>query len=218
MENKHLDILKEFTPEIIQFRNELKLKSIVYGAAIKEITTKIEILRDDFKLKNKYNPIEHIKSRTKTPESIIAKAKKKDIPLTIEDISNGIKDIAGVRIICSFTEDIYRIAKILEENIDMNVVEIKDYIANPKPSGYSSYHMIVEFPVCLTTGIVIVPVEIQIRTIAMDFWASLEHKIKYKYDGEIPEYVKEDLRECSKKIKSLDNKMLSLYQVVTDEN
>ena len=220
MEGKNTTLLENLTKnteETIQLKNEIRLKSAMYNAAVKEMATKIEILREDFRLKNKYNPIEHIKSRLKTPESIIAKAKKKGLNLNMEDITREIRDIAGVRIVCSFTHDIYTIAEVLQKNIDMEVIEIKDYVENPKPSGYTSYHMIVQIPVSLTTGKAIVPVEIQIRTIAMDFWASLEHKIKYKYSCEIPEAVKEDLRECSEKIKCLDHKMLSLYKVVTEE-
>lgn len=220
MEGKNATLLESFTrpdEKTLELKNEIRLKSTMYNAAMKEMATKIEILREDFKLKNKYNPIEHIKSRLKTPESIIAKANKKGLALNMEDITREIRDIAGVRIVCSFTHDIYTIAEVLRKNIDMEVIEIKDYVQNPKPSGYTSYHMIVQIPVSLTTGKEIVPVEIQIRTIAMDFWASLEHKIKYKYSCDIPESVKEDLRECSEKIKCLDHKMLSLYKVVTED-
>lgn len=220
MEGKNATLLESFTrpdEKTLELKNEIRLKSAMYNAAMKEMATKIEILREDFKLKNKYNPIEHIKSRLKTPESIISKANKKGLALNMEDITREIRDIAGVRIVCSFTHDIYTIAEVLRKNIDMEVIEIKDYVQNPKPSGYTSYHMIVQIPVSLTTGKEIVPVEIQIRTIAMDFWASLEHKIKYKYSCDIPESVKEDLRECSEKIKCLDHKMLSLYKVVTED-
>lgn len=220
MEGKNATLLESFTKpdeKTLELKNEIRLKSTMYNAAMKEMATKIEILREDFKLKNKYNPIEHIKSRLKTPESIIAKANKKGLALNMEDITREIRDIAGVRIVCSFTHDIYTIAEVLQKNIDMEVIEIKDYVQNPKPSGYTSYHMIVKIPVSLTTGKEIVSVEIQIRTIAMDFWASLEHKIKYKYSCDIPESVKEDLRECSEKIKCLDHKMLSLYKVVTED-
>ena len=216
MINKNLTDIDYSSVELRELMEQIRHKHALYNAAVKEMTTKIEIFREDFKLKNKYNPIEHIKNRVKTTESIIGKAKKKNIPLTIDAITTEIKDIAGVRIICSFTEDIYKIAEIIKNNIDMEILEIKDYIKNPKPSGYTSYHMIVNLPVHLTTGIETVVVEIQIRTIAMDFWASLEHKIKYKYNGEVPDYVKNDLKECADKIEHLDKKMLSLYKVVSE--
>ena len=150
---------------------------LVYNSALKEIGTKLEILNDEFQHVHRYNPIEHIKSRIKTSESIVKKLKKHGYESTIDNMIQYVNDIAGIRIICSFTTDIYRIAEMLERQNDMNIISVKDYIKNPKASGYKSYHMLVSIPIYLSEKKVDTKVEIQIRTVAMDFWASLEHKI-----------------------------------------
>ena len=193
---------------------DLKQMSILYNMALKEIQTKIEILNEDFSSDNKHSPIEYIRARLKTPESIIEKCFKKDYPLNIESIKENIQDIAGVRIVCTFVNDIQKIVNIISNFEDIKVVRIKDYIGEPKESGYSSMHVIVEVPVTLLSGKRFVNVEIQIRTIGMDFWASLEHKIKYKYNGTVPNYVKDNLKECSKTVSELDKKMLLLHEIV----
>ncbi|MBO5551485.1 MAG: hypothetical protein J5966_05955, partial [Lachnospiraceae bacterium] len=154
--------------------------TLLYNSALKEIGTKLEILNDEFQHVHRYNPIEHIKSRIKTAESIVKKLKKRGYESTIENMVKFVNDIAGIRVICSFTSDIYRIAEMLAGQNDIKVLSIKDYIKNPKESGYKSYHMIVTVPIYLSDGAVDTKVEIQIRTVAMDFWASLEHKINYK--------------------------------------
>ncbi len=191
--------------------NELTL---VYKSAIREVNTKLEILNDEFQQVHQYNPIEHIKSRLKTPESIVKKLKKYGKESTIENMVSCINDIAGIRIICSFTSDIYRIAEMLSNQSDVKVVEVKDYIKNPKPSGYKSYHMLVTVPIFLSDRTVETIVEIQIRTVAMDFWASLEHKINYKFEGNVPEYIRSELIECASMISILDDRMLSLNDEV----
>lgn len=188
--------------------------SLVYSSALKEIGTKLEILNDEFQHVHRYNPIEHIKSRMKTSESIVKKLKKHGYEATIENMVKYINDIAGIRIICSFTTDIYRIARMLERQSDMNIISIKDYIKHPKASGYKSYHMIVSIPIYLSERKVDAKVEIQIRTVAMDFWASLEHKINYKFDVNVPEHIKTELYECSQIVSELDAKMLSLNEEV----
>lgn len=188
--------------------------SLVYSSALKEISTKLEILNDEFQHVHRYNPIEHIKSRIKTSESIVKKLKKHGYEPTIENMVKYVNDIAGIRIICSFTTDIYRIARMLERQNDMNIISIKDYIKNPKASGYKSYHMIVSIPIYLSERKVDAKVEIQIRTVAMDFWASLEHKINYKFDVNVPEHIKTELYECSQIVSELDAKMLSLNEEV----
>lgn len=172
--------------------------NLIYNAALKQVETKIEILNDEFQHVHRYNPIEHIKARIKTPESIVKKLKRHDYESTIDNMVKHINDIAGIRIICSFTSDIYRIAEMLRQQKDIQVVAIKDYITYPKASGYKSYHMIVTVPVYLSDRIVDTKVEIQIRTVAMDFWASLEHKIHYKFEGDAPEHIKSELVECAK--------------------
>lgn len=182
----------------------------LYSAALKEVGTKLEILNDEFKHVHKYNPIEHIKTRIKTPESIVKKLRKYGYETSIENMVKYINDIAGVRIICSFTSDIYKLAGMIGNQSDLKVLGIKDYIKNPKDSGYKSYHMLVSVPIFLSDSVVDTKVEIQIRTIAMDFWASLEHKIYYKFEGNAPEHISQELKDCSDMISALDDKMLAL--------
>ena len=148
----------------------------LYNSALKEIGTKLDILNDEFQHVHKYNPIEHIKTRVKTPESIVKKLRKNGYEISIENMVKYVNDIAGVRLICSFTSDIYRLAEMIGNQSDLKVLSIKDYIRNPKASGYKSYHMLVSVPIFLSDSVVDTKVEIQIRTIAMDFWASLEHQ------------------------------------------
>ena len=155
---------------------------LLYNAALKEFSTKLEILNNEFKLAHQYNPIEHITSRLKSAQSIARKMRIKQKELTVENIIRYINDVAGIRIICTFTSDIYRIADAITNQNDVTTLKIKDYIANPKPNGYTSYHMIVSVPIFLSNDVIDTKVEIQIRTIAMDFWASLEHKIYYKFE------------------------------------
>ena len=163
--------------------------TLVYNSALKEIGTKLEILNDEFQHVHRYNPIEHIKSRLKTPESIVKKLKKNGYESTIDNMIEYVNDIAGIRVICSFTSDIYRIAEMIANQSDLQVLSVKDYIVSPKPSGYKSYHMLVSVPIYLSDKTVNAKVEIQIRTVAMDFWASLEHKINYKFEGNAPQYI-----------------------------
>lgn len=189
-----------------------KWKSVIflYNSALKEIATKIEILNNEFMHVHNYSPIEHVKSRIKSPESIVKKLKRNGYEATIENMLEQLNDIAGIRIICSFTSDIYRIAQMITRQRDVSVLQVKDYIANPKPNGYKSYHMVVSIPIYLSDGAVDTKVEIQIRTIAMDFWASLEHKIYYKFEGNAPDHLKEELKACADRVSILDEKMLSL--------
>lgn len=190
--------------------------TLLYNSALKEIGTKLEILNDEFQHVHRYNPIEHIKSRIKTAESIVKKLKKRGYESTIENMVKYVNDIAGVRVICSFTADIYRIAEMLAGQNDVKVLSIKDYIKNPKESGYKSYHMIVAVPIYLSDGAVDTKVEIQIRTVAMDFWASLEHKINYKFEGEAPEHIKRELFECAEMVSDLDARMMSLNEEIKE--
>ncbi|MDE7477879.1 MAG: GTP pyrophosphokinase family protein [Lachnospiraceae bacterium] len=187
---------------------------LVYSSALKEIETRIEILNDEFQHVHQYNPIEHIKSRIKTSESIVKKLRKHNYDATIDNMIQYVNDIAGIRIICSFTTDIYRIAQMLERQSDIRILSVKDYIKKPKASGYKSYHMIIAIPIYLSEKKVDAKVEIQIRTVAMDFWASLEHKINYKFDVNIPEHIKAELNTCAKMVSELDAKMLSLNEEV----
>lgn len=186
----------------------------LYNAALKEVGTKLEILNEEFQHVHQYNPIEHIKTRIKTPESIVKKLRRYGYETSIENMIKYINDIAGVRLVCSFTADIYRLAEMIGNQSDLKVLSIKDYIKNPKPSGYKSYHMHVSVPIFLSDSVVSTKVEIQIRTIAMDFWASLEHKIYYKFEGNAPEHISRELKECADMVSELDDKMLSLNEAI----
>lgn len=186
----------------------------LYNSAIKEIMTKIEILKDEFELTHHYNPIEHVSSRLKSPQSIVRKLKIQGYDTDIASMQRYLNDIAGVRIVCSFTSDIYRIADMIGSQSDIKTLLIKNYIATPKTNGYKSYHMIVTVPIFLSDKVVETKVEIQIRTIAMDFWASLEHKIYYKLEGICPDSIKEELTECAKMISDLDERMLHLNEQI----
>ena len=186
----------------------------LYNSALKEVGTRLEILNDEFQHVHQYNPIEHIKTRIKTPESIVKKLKRYGKETSIENMVKYVNDIAGVRLICSFTSDIYQLAEMIGNQSDLKVLSIKDYIKKPKESGYKSYHMLVSVPIFLSDSVVNTKVEIQIRTIAMDFWASLEHKIYYKFEGNAPDYISQDLRECAKMVSELDDKMLSLNNAI----
>ena len=187
---------------------------LLYNSALKEVGTKLEILNDEFQHIHQYNPIEHIKSRIKTPESIVKKLKKYGQESTIENMVTYVNDIAGIRIICSFSDDIYQIAEMLSSQEDIKVIEVRDYLKNPKPSGYKSYHMLITIPVYLSDRIVETKVEIQIRTVAMDFWASLEHKINYKFEGNVPDGIRNELVECAQMVSILDDHMLLLNKEV----
>ena len=199
------------TGEGIESWNEVIL---VYNAALKQVQTKMEILNDEFQHVHQYNPIEHIKARIKTPESIVKKLKRAGKESTIQNMIEYVNDIAGIRIICSFSSDIYRIAAMIKEQKDINILLTKDYITYPKASGYRSYHMIVSVPVYLSDRIVDTKVEIQIRTVAQDFWASLEHKIHYKFEGEAPEHIRSELVECARMVSDLDARMLALNEEI----
>ena len=189
---------------------------LLYHSALKEVGTKLEILNDEFQHVHQYNPIEYIKSRIKIPESIVKKLRRNGYESTIDNMVNHVNDIAGIRIVCSFTSDIYRMADMIGKQNDLTVVWVKDYFKNPKDSGYKSYHMLVTVPIFLSDRVVDTKVEIQIRTIAMDFWASLEHKIYYKFEGNAPDYISKDLKECADIVSMLDAKMLSLNQAILE--
>jgi putative GTP pyrophosphokinase len=181
-----------------------------YKFAIDELTTKIEILQEEFEHTHDYSPIEHVRTRLKSMDSIIEKVQRIGCPPDVENVRARIRDIAGVRITCAFVADAYWVADMLMAQADLEVLEIKDYIAHPKPNGYQSLHLIVTVPVFLSDHTELVPVEIQLRTIAMDFWASLEHKIYYKYDRDVPAALVAELTEAADAARALDAKMARL--------
>ena len=182
-----------------------------YSAAMKEVQTKLEILDDEFQMKHRRNPIHHIESRLKSIQSIMGKLKRKNFSLSMQSAVDNLKDIAGIRVICSYVEDVYTVARLLTTQDDVKLIATRDYIRNPKPNGYRSLHLIVEIPVFLQEGRIMVPVEVQIRTIAMDFWASLEHNLRYKAAGHVPEDICQELYEVGQDIAALDVKMQSIH-------
>ena len=196
--------------------DQWKSTMFLYSSALKSINTKIEILNNEFIQLYNYNPIEHVTSRLKTPQSIVKKLKSKGREVDIDNMVEHVNDIAGIRIICSFMSDIYPIADMIAKQADITVLYVKDYIKNPKENGYKSYHMVVTIPVYLSDGKIETKVEIQIRTIAMDFWASLEHKIAYKFEGHAPDYIEAELKDCADMVHMLDAKMYSLNQAITE--
>ena len=192
---------------MLDYARQFQQSMMMYGCAIREVKTKLEVLNDELSIRNKRNPIEMIKSRVKKPESIIEKLTRRGLSLDIDSMMTNLNDIAGVRVICSFVDDIYDIATMLINQDDVKIIEIKDYIKNPKPNGYRSYHMIIEIPVFFSDKKQFMRVEVQIRTIAMDFWASVEHKIKYKKEVEGAEEIIKELKECADIISSTDDRM-----------
>lgn len=185
----------------------------IYDMAITELKTKIDILQKEFKVFYNYDLIDHINTRIKQPDSIIKKMNKKGYELTYKEMIENINDIAGVRIICQLKDDIFKIRNLIEELPGMHIEKQKDYVNHPKESGYSSYHMIVKVPVTLSKQTIYVKVEIQIRTLAMDFWASLEHKIKYKTDKEINKKTSKELVSYAKIVSKMDNKIMLMNEL-----
>ena len=191
-----------------------------YTAALKTLETEISILLQDYEYKNNYNPVEHIKSRLKSYDSASKKLISRGYEVTVKNIEEHVLDMVGIRIVCSFLSDVYEIVRIIENSDQITVHDKEDYITNPKDTGYSSYHLNVYVPVYLIDGVELVAAEIQIRTVAMDFWASLDHKIMYKFKGEIPEEIREEMQNCAKDIHRLDQKMLNLnkeMQIIKDD-
>lgn len=182
-----------------------------YSAAMKEVQTKLEILDDEFQMKHRRNPIHHIESRLKSIKSIMEKLSRKKYPVSMQSAVENLSDIAGIRVICSYVQDVYTVARLLTTQDDIRLIETRDYIRSPKANGYRSLHLLVEVPVFLQEGRIMVPVEVQVRTIAMDFWASLEHSLRYKAAGRVPEDICMELHEVGKDIASLDQKMQSIH-------
>lgn len=188
----------------------------LYESAIHEVKTKLEILDSEFKTKYDYNPIHHIEDRLKSPQSIMEKLQRKGMSFSSENARSALNDIAGVRVICNYIEDIYAVAQFLTKQDDVTLIKTKDYIKNPKPNGYRSLHLVIETPVYLSDGKEIVNVEVQIRTIAMDFWASLEHQLKYKTDSIVSAELAEQLKDCAEVIAETDLKMQGIYQALKE--
>ncbi len=197
-----------------KFKNELTRFMMLYQFGIDELNTKIDILKQEFQYIHDYSPIEHVKSRIKSPESILKKVQRKNLEFSLPSIKENIKDIAGIRITCSFISDIFEISRMLENQSDIEVIEKKDYINHPKPNGYQSLHLIVKIPVFMSNCIENVYVEVQIRTIGMDFWASLEHKLYYKFENEVPAHLSKELKNAADTVAMLDKKMETLHEEI----
>lgn len=185
-----------------------------YQAAIREVQTKLEILDDEFQMKHKRNPIHHMQSRMKSIQSMMEKLARRNAPRSITSAVENLTDIAGIRVICSYLQDVYTVAELLTCQDDIRLVKVRDYIKTPKPNGYRSLHLVVEIPVFLSEGRILVPVEVQIRTIAMDFWASLEHSLRYKAQGTVPEDISQELLQTASDIAVLDQRMQTIHDKV----
>jgi putative GTP pyrophosphokinase len=196
---------------------ELKKELVLYKGALNTMETRVQILVDEFTNLHEYNPIEHVKSRLKSPESIAGKLHRRGLELTAENARTRLTDIAGIRCICSYARDIRNLAKVLTRQPDIKILKERDYVKNPKESGYRSYHLIIEVPVYLTSETKHLPVEVQIRTQAMDFWASLEHKVRYdKFNEDMSELesIAYHLKDCATKIAKLDEQMFKIQETV----
>lgn len=197
---------------------EFQTAMMMYTCAIREVKTKLEVLNDELSVRNQRNPIEMIKSRVKKPISIVEKLNRRGLPVSLESMVNNLDDVAGIRVICSFVDDIYAVANMLVSQDDITVVAIKDYIKHPKENGYRSYHLIIEVPVFFSEEKRNMRVEVQIRTIAMDFWASLDHQLKYKKDmGDAADAISEELRQCAEVIANTDQRMLQIRKNIESQ-
>lgn len=208
--NERLEGIDEFKGVFKEF-DELMMN---YECAMLEVKTKLDVLNAELAVRDKRNPFETIKTRIKKPMSIIEKMRRDEVAITLENIENHLNDVAGIRVICSFPDDIYKLADYLAAQDDIKVIARKDYIANPKPNGYRSLHLIVEVPIFLTTEKKYMRVEVQFRTIAMDFWASLEHKLKYKKEIPNSESISNELFYCAELINQLDNRMQQIREKI----
>ena len=206
----------EFLEMLEKNKKPMDLLMSYYKCALMEIETKFKVLNQEYSLQYDKNPIESIKTRVKSYDSLLRKIRKKDIPLTLDSIEKNITDIAGVRVICSFPDDIYEIAESFLKQDDITLIEKKDYIQNPKPSGYRSLHLIVQVPIFLQNTKKLVTVEVQLRTIAMDFWASLEHKMRYKKNisPDQGKFLQDELSDCARQSAALDERMQNIRNVI----
>lgn len=188
------------------------LQQQLYRAAIKEMRTKLEILDEAFQVRYDHNPIHHIEYRLKSPQSILGKLRKKGLPVSMDSIWENLTDVAGVRVICNYIDDVYRVAELLLKQDDISLVRVRNYIDYPKENGYRSLHLIVSVPIYLAEKTEHVNVEVQIRTIAMDFWASLEHQLKYKAQDDVSQDLRRRLKVCADSIAALDIEMQSIHK------
>ena len=209
-------ILPNGSEEIFKEIENYRELMMVYNSAVRELTTKLEILNDELSLKLGNSPIQFIKSRVKKPTSIIAKLQKLEKKVTVESIMNSLNDVAGIRVITSFIDEVYHVAEMLVKQDDIVLIEVKDYIKNPKANGYRSYHLIVDVPVFFSNKKESIRAEIQIRTVGMDFWASLEHQLRYKNDVKDSKIIEEELKTCADTISETDLRMMHLRNKINE--
>ncbi len=209
----------EIPDDFLNFAKQFQESIMQYSCAIREVKTKLEVLNDELSIRNSRNPIEVIKSRIKKPKSIVEKLRRRGLPVTVDSMMKNLDDIAGIRVICSFIDDIYAISEMLARQDDVKIIAVKDYIRSPKVNGYRSYHMIIEVPVFFSNCKKNIRVEVQIRTIAMDFWASLDHQLKYKkqLDEMDASEIGEQLRECAEVIAKTDWQMLDIRRKIEEK-
>lgn len=204
-------IIPAIPPEkILGTADQLQEALMMYSCAIREVKTKLEVLNDELSIRNQRNPIEFIKTRVKKPYSILEKLNRRGFEISIQSVFENLNDVAGIRVICSFVDDIYTVAEMLTNQDDVTLLEVKDYIKNPKPNGYRSLHLIIQVPVYFSDKKEELRAEVQIRTIAMDFWASLEHDLRYKQEIPDTEAVQEELKTCADTIADTDKRMMAL--------
>lgn len=215
MENEVTDLIKiknfiDYDKKVQKNDKKFEKLMFIYKMAIKELETKIGIIKDEFKLFYDYDLIDHINKRIKTPKSIMKKMKDKELECTYKDMVENINDIAGIRVICPLKKDIFSIKNMIQKLPGIKTIKEKDYITNTKKSGYSAYHLVLGVPVVLSQSIIYVKVEVQIRTMAMDFWSSLEHKMKYKTNREITKKISKEWIAYAKMVNKLDNKIMNM--------
>ena len=210
----HVPDLVQVPDVWINQAKEFQQEMMMYACAIRAVKTKLEVLNDELSVKNQRNPIEMIKSRVKKPAGIVEKLRRRGFEVSVESMKKNLDDVAGIRIICSFVDDIYEVAEMLVRQDDVKVIAVKDYIKNPKENGYRSYHLIIEIPVFFSECKRSIRVEVQIRTIAMDFWASLDHQLKYKKEVANDPEISEELKQCADVIARTDEKMLAIRKKI----
>lgn len=208
-----IEIPESFIAEAKQFRELM----MMYTCAIREVKTKLEVLNDELAVRNQRNPIQMIKSRVKKPTSITEKLIRRSLPVSVQSVKDNLDDVAGIRVICSFVDDIYTVANMLARQDDVDVLVVKDYIRSPKVNGYRSYHMILQVPVYFSNGKTKMRVEVQLRTLAMDFWASLDHQMKYKKDIEESDEIVAELTECAEMIAAVDLRMQRIREKIDEK-
>ena len=209
-------VLQNETAQLYRSYQDFLQFEHLYSSAVREIQTRLEVLNEEFSVRYDHNPIHHVESRLKSTGSIIEKLRRKGLEISMESAKKNINDIAGIRVVCCYIDDVYRVEEMLLRQSDMELVKRQDYIETPNYNGYRSLHLDTRIPVYLSDRTEYVVAEIQLRTIAMDFWASLEHKIYYKFEGDAPDYISRDLRECAEMVSTLDEKMLSLNEAIQE--